>query len=204
MFCQNCGKQLFGSTATCPYCNAPVNNNVDPNYNPNQNVNTGSTETANSTNSYVLNGVTYGNNNQAQSHQNYQTQYQASYQPQNTPFMPGQNQGTTYNGYNNIKEVESAKTMGIVSVVLAVLGVSIIGLIVGIIGMGKVKPIYFANSIDANARSAYNWNKAGMVANIIRLVFTVIIVIAYIMLISSTIMDETPDLSYNMFINWLF
>ena len=201
MYCQNCGKQLFGSSPNCPYCNAPVNYNVNPNYNPNQSVNTASSEPAHS--SYVLNGVAYNNENQAQPQQQHHTQYQTSYQPQNTPFMPNQNQGTTYNGYNNVREVESAKTMGIVSVVLAVVGVSIIGLIVGVIGMSKIRPIYFANSFDTNARSAYNWNKAGVVANIIRLVFSVLLIIVYIVLMSSTIMEEDSGIAYNLFMHLL-
>ena len=206
MFCQNCGKELFGSTANCPYCNAPVNNTVN-NYSQNQTVPPTNENTA--TGGYILNGQaqSYTSNQQQTQYQSqnqyqYNNQYQGAYQPQQptqTPFTPNYNQNTVYNGYGNIKDIESAKTMGIVSVVLAIFGLSIIGLIVAIVGSGKIKPIFFANSADTNTRSAYNWNKAGIIANVLRLVFAILLIIVYVGVISSSVAEGTDSgMAYSM------
>ena len=191
MFCQNCGKELFGATAVCPYCGAPVNKTADTNFNQNLHNSTDSTGTAH--NSYILNGVPQNGYSQ----NNYQNQYH-----QQSPFNPAQNQNTIYNGYGAVKEIESAKTMGIVSVVFAVLGFSVIGLILGIIGYGKAKRVYFANSFDTNARSAYNWNKAGIITNVIRLVITLIALIAYITVFATMVSEgNVPEIEYSMFVH---
>ena len=191
MFCQNCGKEFFGATAVCPYCGAPVNKTADTNFNQNLHNSTDSTGTAH--NSYILNGVPQNGYSQ----NNYQNQYH-----QQSPFNPAQNTNTAYNGYYNSKEIESAKTMGIVSVVFAVLGFSVIGLILGIIGYGKAKRVYFANSFDTNARSAYNWNKAGIITNVIRLVITLIALIAYITVFATTVSEgNVREIEYSMFVH---
>ena len=92
--------------------------------------------------------------------------------------------------------------MGIVSVVFAVLGFSVIGLILGIIGYGKAKRVYFANSFDTIARSAYNWNKAGIITNVIRLVITLIALIAYITVFATVVSEgNVPEIEYSMFVH---
>ena len=109
-------------------------------------------------------------------------------EPQQQPQQA--NNYNNYNGYNNSqpyypqfsaqdKEVDAAQTMGIFSIVLAVIGFSIIGLIVGILGMNKLKPIKESGYETAKEKDAERYNKIGVIISAIRLALTALFILLW-------------------------
>lgn len=99
-----------------------------------------------------------------------------------------QNGFDPYNNYQSAqidKIIDDGKTLGILAIVLGLFVSSVVGLILGIVGMEKLKDMNFnLNYLQNNKyKEAKNLNKWGIIIPIVRLVFLILIFVLYFVFI---------------------
>lgn len=101
---------------------------------------------------------------------------------------PYANQANNFDVYNNYrsaeidKKIEDGRTLGILAIILGLLVSSVVGLILGIVGMEKLKDINFDMNYPQTNKynEAKNLNKWGIIIPIIRFLLVIVIFILYL------------------------